>query len=773
MRTTIRRFFRVAFFCALLVASVSRAQLASDVSVGAIPGGNVLDLAFDPSDAGTIYAASSGSGLFKSNDRGASWNQVFLPTVTSHNVLQVLPSTRTPNLVFLADALAGVESTVLRSTDGATTFTGVIARMNGRATRVTESSTTAGTVYASLTDDFNPIARLWKSTDSGLTWTMSATIQPGVDVVDLLHVPMGGGRLLAGTRATSSGSFSVTGKLLVSSDDGATWVDGTGTTTSNQATTGFAWNGNAAAPMIFARRTDNNLTTLWSSTDGQSWTLVRTYGSPGMGNDFANSPIRYHPLSDTFFVLTTEDKLIQSGTGPSYPFAAPGVDLFATQGNLNLTRNVCFAIDPTSGPATSALKIVAGENGGEGILLSANGGGSWALANTGFDAQELNYATKSISSGIRYAASGRGFIYASATSLGSWTRIYRAANQFSFDLPQALTFDVADPTRLFVAFGNPNDAAGSASFKVVRRDSAPSAPEDVSPYAHTGWVSLGNPGTPTQIVAALLANGTTVWAGITPRNNSAEGNYLFKNTGAGWTQVSSLTTLGGVRALAFGGSTSSTIYAGAGDYEVLPGYFPFPKNANGIFKSTDNGATWTRLASNVELNAMSPRKIVVDRNDENRVWAHVDHVGPLMELGDNAVFESVNGGTTWTRITAPTRGGVAMTYVAAEDALVLASGNGVIFQKPGSGSTEWAKGPDFYGDIRALYEGSLGAATGQGLFEVAALGSPNISTDGGPGPGGKRGCGCSPGAGGDPAVFFALVSLLGVAGRARRRSRID
>lgn len=744
------------------------------ITAGGIPGGDIGDLYFDPNDADVVFAAVTGSGLFRSNDAGGNWTQIFLPTVANHTTRRLLVSKNVPNLVFVTDQLAGVEHTIARSADGGASVTGVLQRSVGRATALAEG-TAAGTYFAGLTTDpsAGSVPSLFKSTDSGVTWNaVSAVGNSGFDIWDIFQLPTG--RIVVGTGPIQGGGSAslAAGAIYYSDNGGDTWTS----VGSAEATIGFAYNG---ADLLVAATTDEQSTFISTSADGQTWALKSTtFTNPGTGSsNFANRSPVYHAASDTFFVLTVSKSLLQSGTGPGYAWPAENAGSDKTAGLrspvvYDLTGNRCFAIKPGD-----VNTIIMGANGGgDGIFTTTNGGASWAITNSGLNAQGLVLATKSLSAGHRYAAADSGFIYFSASELDGFTKIYRPS--VIFDSPRTLVFDVADPRRVAVSVGNPSDVAGSTSFRLLLNSDVTATVEDVPPFAHAGWTVVTNPTTPSELIGSVLVNGSSMLAGIIPKDNAASGNYLFQstNSGSSWTPVTSLTTVGGVRTLAFDPTNPNVIYAGAGDLGGFAGGgVLYPLHADGVYKSIDAGATWAHLDSDAMLNGQSPRKFVIDRDDPQRIWVQADPIGVPTDGVDNHIWESLDGGSTWTEI-GPLwqfgnnpRGGLALTYLSGQDLLILAAGNGVLGQTPGTGSTTWLTGPDLYGDVRALYEGSLGAGTSSGLYEAATV----VFGEGPGETGGKKGgCGCDLTAGGAGlGTLVAGLPLLLLAMRRRRDRR--
>ena len=70
---------------------------------------------------------------------------------------------------------------------------------------------------------------------------------------------------------------------------------------------------------------------------------------------------------------------------------------------------------------------------------------------------------------------------------------------------------------------------------------------------------------------------------------------------------------------------------------------------NGVYKSTDGGATWTNMGLE---DGDTVGEIVIDPRDDNRVFVAV--MGALHDtLPSRGLFMTEDGGATWTRVLAP------------------------------------------------------------------------------------------------------------------------
>ena len=120
------------------------------------------------------------------------------------------------------------------------------------------------------------------------------------------------------------------------------------------------------------------------------------------------------------------------------------------------------------------------------------------------------------------------------------------------------------------------------------------------------------------------------------------GVWKTDDAGRTWMPVFDAESTGSIGAVAVAPSDPNTIYAGSGEGLQRPDL----SVGDGIYKSTDGGATWAHLGLR---DGQQIPAVIVDPHDPNRVFAAVlgHPYGPNTERG---VFRSTDGGKTWERV---------------------------------------------------------------------------------------------------------------------------
>ncbi len=100
-----------------------------------------------------------------------------------------------------------------------------------------------------------------------------------------------------------------------------------------------------------------------------------------------------------------------------------------------------------------------------------------------------------------------------------------------------------------------------------------------------------------------------------------------------------------VGSLAFSKSNPSIVYAGMGDTKI--GYL-----GSGVLKSTDGGATWTRISNSSLPSPGTIAKLEIDPANPNRVYVAQYSKVSVDKITSSGVYMSTDGGINWSRVLA-------------------------------------------------------------------------------------------------------------------------
>jgi len=210
----------------------------------------VMQLALHPTVSGTLYAATYGGGVYTSSTSGNSWSACTNAAAGSLNALSLA-------IDATGKLYTGTEAGVYSSPDCATWNLKNTGLPNGTTTPVNVlliAPAPPATLYAGAEN-----AGIWKSGDSGASWTPAAT-QPTNRKVKALAINASGTTLYVGTDG---------GGVFKSSDSGVTWAACANTNLTNLNLRSLALSGTT----LYAGTTAGVFT---STDDCASWSALNT-----------------------------------------------------------------------------------------------------------------------------------------------------------------------------------------------------------------------------------------------------------------------------------------------------------------------------------------------------------------------------------------------------------------------------------------------------------------------------------------------------------------
>lgn len=165
-------------------------------------------------------------------------------------------------------------------------------------------------------------------------------------------------------------------------------------------------------------------------------------------------------------------------------------------------------------------------------------------------------------------------------------------------------------------------------------------------------------------------------------------------------------------------SNPNTVYLGTGEYTTR-------STGDGLFKSTDGGVNWTKIATRAQVGTTCS-KIIVDPSDSKTI-----HIA-----GNTGYHRTANGGASWSTLLAPSQSSPSVVYTA-----IIDGSNGLLglYRSPDAGTTWVNKSatPNFPSP-QGWYDAFIGVdprnadvVYGGGVFPTYAVNGIIKSTDGG------------------------------------------
>lgn len=629
MRPSSWRAFAVIALLSPLASSAASAGWRAEGPFAA----NVNHVAIASARPATVYAATSGGGVWRSADGGATWS---LPgdEMTSRNVRWLRVDPNDPESVWAGIENDGDGSALWRTTDGGATWKTVAdaypgGRVQATGAPIAFAPTQPKTIYVPSTNLH------YRTDDGGQTWRDFRV--PSQDAYVIAVHPKDPQIVYAGGRGESQ-------NVSRSSDGGKTW---------RQVGIGLGKNSlhhlliDPAEPSTLYAA-GGTFAAVFKSTDrGDTWTqLALPVGGTSDLYDLAIDPTNGRVL----WAATESGLLKSSDGGASWARADRGTGRYWVK---------TVAVDPRD-----ASRLVAGA-GGDGIFVSRDGGASWSPSSRGlaagwteklwgdsrsatlfaqlatglhrWDGSTWSEVTAPFSDGEKAEIDGFLFDASSPSTIHafdgskSWRstdggRSWQAVEQKEPSMRDmmkgnlesvqfaALAQDSGNP-KIFYAGSWSNDGPAGAVYKTTD--------------AGKKWAPSGS-GLPSEKVSLLRAGAPgTVFALVD--------GALFRTTNGGgsWTAASSGLSDGKVRELAVNPKSPAQL---------------FVATDQGLYRSADAGASWARVGAGSGL------------EDDDVEAVAIDPVGGAVFAGTfHGVFRSADGGESWSAM----NDGLANTDVRA------------------------------------------------------------------------------------------------------------
>ncbi|MEO8369025.1 MAG: glycosyl hydrolase [Candidatus Solibacter sp.] len=172
------------------------ADSVSDLAMRNIPGtfssGRIADVAVDPRNRSVFYVATASGGLWKTSNRGVSFEPIF-DHGGSYSLGCVTLDPKNPDIVWLgtgenqAQRAIGYGDGIYKSTDAGATWKNMGLPDSEHIGRIWVDPRNSNTVWVAAQGPLFSAGGdrgLYKTTDGGLTWKASLTITPDTGVTD-------------------------------------------------------------------------------------------------------------------------------------------------------------------------------------------------------------------------------------------------------------------------------------------------------------------------------------------------------------------------------------------------------------------------------------------------------------------------------------------------------------------------------------------------------------------------------------------------------------
>jgi photosystem II stability/assembly factor-like uncharacterized protein len=642
--------FKIYIFCFIMITIVNNANAGLGTWTSTGPeGGRVLDLAADPFTPNVFYAVTRG-GVFKSTDGSLNWNRInngisvsFLSSVVHHSSLA--------DVVYVA----GVSS-VFKSTDGgmnwfnfstgipsdaninnlsmsplepdtlylSTLFNGVFKTINGGAswlavnTGLPAGVINGGVVRINLTDSNRVYTTtqsgLFESTNGGMSWidvssSIAAPYTLGNPITNIQFAGIAGEVYLS----TFSGIYK-------STDNGASFNHLTGPFGNN-----ITINPSNSDEVIVSGSVG-----VWTSSDGGATWNQALIDFAGNSTEVANSTsVIFDPFNPTKKLAGTDSNGIYLKTSSSATWNQ------STSG-MNAQTIRGLAIHPSS---SSSIYAGIGDvfSPANVSFISTDSGNTWSQSNSGLtglnfrDIEVDPFTASSVASTHLYAV-GRdapvatfsgvlsdadGGIYKSIDGGNSWSTI-----------DTGIPLSSSTPRRSF--FGTVRDMTLDLNSSIA------GAPAQILYVAGSGnFISDG-------------MGGFTKMASRIYKSTDAGVSWSPSDTGIAELNPGYFTYPAAVK-IVIDPIDANIIYA-ATFLTFYDSTAPAPTIGNGVWKSTDAGASWTNSSNGIPttggvgtstLNVLS---LVVDPISPNRLYASVHDLDTL----ESQIYKTENSGANWS-----------------------------------------------------------------------------------------------------------------------------
>jgi len=580
-------------------------------------GGRVSALAFNPKDSKIVYAGAATGGVFKSTDRGVTWQPIFdEQAVLPIGDIAVDPNN--PNFLYVGTGEANgghnnfPGAGVFKSTDAGATWKPVGLEKTTSIGRIVVDPANAGRIFVAAVGSYfgkDNDRGVYRSRDGGQTWQRVLFVNDSTGAIDLVIDPQNPQKLFAATweriRPPKFGAHlnGNSSGIYRSLNGGDAWqllgaAQGLPAPRTNVGRIGLAIC--ATKPdYIYALYTNNSIgytyDSLYRSKDGgNSWQRINTPTSLNTG--FSNfswyfGNVRVHPADPERVYVLDFALMLSSNGGANW-----------TRAGTSHVDHHALAFDPLD-----PQRQIVGHDGG--VDYSTNNGVTWTKVETLPITQFYHITMDQTNPQRLYGGTqDNGTIRTLTGQVNDWEEIYGNDGFY-------VIVDPNNPNIIYVEWQYGEllkSSNGGLNFASALNGIDPSEPTDWS--------------TP---VVMDPKNSQVLYYGTNRVYRTANGAGFWEPISGDLTDSEPGSRLGKVTTIAVAPSNSAVIYAGTDDSHV--------------WVTVDVGKTWTEISAALPYRWVT--RVAVDPKDAK--IAYVTFSGLKWNSPQPHVFRTVDMGNTW------------------------------------------------------------------------------------------------------------------------------
>jgi photosystem II stability/assembly factor-like uncharacterized protein len=514
-------------------------------------------------------------------------------------------------------------------------------RLSGRVTAIAADPNDAKTLYIGTA-----AGGVWKTGDSGQTWTPLTDNQPSLSIGALTVDPTNANIVYAGTGEANNSPDSYYGiGLLKSSNKGASWTLLGASVFGNPAQGYNSFSKIVVNPFNNQEILAATSKGVYRSTDGgTNWTSRLSGVATDLVIDSNTSPATFYATLGKADGATANGIYKSTDGGLTFGLIGSGQYPAGTSaGRIALDHSLSspqrlYAVIASPGSSFSTSL---------GVWTTTNGGSSWTQVTTAAGsgpnfcgmlcAYNLFIRVDPLNAQTVYL--GGSDLYKSTDGGASWTSLSGAGTQFS-------------PNEHFLSFG-----LGNSATLYLANDGGIWKSID----SGASWANLNSN------LATLILNGGSAGPNFsaTPLIYGAAqgaGILRYDGTSLDWPQMLS----GNAAATAINFNNPQIVYA-----MLFNGV---------IMKSSNAGANWAPATSGITASAPLLTPLIMDQANPNRLLMGTTGKKPDGISADSTVYESSNGAASWTAISPD---------LGAAQALATAKSNGQVIYVATNNNNLW------------------------------------------------------------------------------------